>query len=42
MKKSRFSEPMICSSLNRFFTSNLLAGLDSKPPRYSKAGGTSN
>ena len=30
---------MICSSLNRFFTSNLPPGLDSKPIRYSKAGG---
>jgi len=30
---------MICSSLNRFFTSNLPPGLDSKPFRYSKAGG---
>jgi hypothetical protein len=30
---------MICSSLNRFFTSNLPPGLDSKPLRYSKAGG---
>jgi hypothetical protein len=30
---------MIYSSLNRFFTSNLRPGLDSKPSRYSKAGG---
>ena len=29
---------MICSSLNRFFTSNLPPGLDSKPLRYSKRG----
>lgn len=33
---------MICSSLNRFFTSNLRPGLDSKPTRYSKAGGRRN
>jgi hypothetical protein len=30
---------MICSSLNRFFTSNLPPWLESKPIRYSKAGG---
>jgi hypothetical protein len=30
---------MICSSLNRFFTSNLPPWLDSKPIRYSKAVG---
>lgn len=30
---------MICSSLNPFFTSNLPPGFDSKPIRYSKAGG---
>ena len=31
---------MICSSLNRFFTSNLpYPGLDSKSYRYSKPGG---
>jgi len=33
-------KPMICSSLNRFFTSNLLSmGLDSKLRRYSNQGG---
>src|SRR5258708_40217089 len=31
-------KPTICSSLNRFFTSKLRPGLDSKPNRYSKAG----
>jgi hypothetical protein len=30
---------MICSSLNRFFTSNLPPRLDSKSLRYSKQGG---
>jgi len=30
---------MICSSLNRFFTSNLLMGLDSKPFCYSNLWG---
>jgi hypothetical protein len=31
---------MICSSLNRFFTSNLLSGrIDSKASCYSKSGG---
>ena len=33
-------KPMICSSVNRFFTSNLLSmGLDSKLRRYSNPGG---
>jgi hypothetical protein len=31
--------PMICSSVYRFFTSNLLPGLDSKPKCYSNQGG---
>ena len=39
VRSSRSWKPMIRSSANRFFMSNLLdGGLDSKPPCYSKPG----